>query len=376
MLGNFLSNAVKYTEQGGVKMTVRSRGIFERPGPGARPDEARVSGVGAEPAGAPRGPRHCALEFVVSDTGPGVPPAQIDRLFSLFTRVDAGNVFRREGTGVGLALVRRLCTLMGGKVWAANRPGGGAEFTLRLDLRVAERKEMPTVADPVRPAALVSGRRVLVVEDNPNARSWLEDALKLLGFSVQAVGDGETALAAVARGGIDLVMLDINLPGLGGMAVAARLRASEPGLRIVGCSAEAFAATREAALAAGMNAYLTKPISLAELEQAVGQPAAPRDDLYARLQSGDTTRAARARLGEDWPRMRHQTETALASGDREALRRLGHYLKSTALLIGDDQLGELCQLLSRFPPRENPEDDRRLLGEVDQFLARWFTAKA
>jgi len=101
MLGNFLSNALKYTERGEVRMAVRVAG--DLPADEEESDE--------RPEGPPG--ERCALEFVVSDTGPGVPPAQIDRLFSLFTRVDAGNILRHEGTGVGLALVRRLCTLKG-----------------------------------------------------------------------------------------------------------------------------------------------------------------------------------------------------------------------------------------------------------------------
>ena len=132
-----------------------------------------------------------------------------------------------------------------------------------------------------------------------------------LGFSVQAVADGEAALA-LDTGGIDVVMLDVNLPGRDGMAIARALRVRQPALRIVGCSAEAFAATRDAALAAGMDAYLTKPISLAELERAVRQPGAMPGDLFARLYSNDTTLRARAQLRSDWSRLRERTESALA----------------------------------------------------------------
>jgi len=381
MLGNFLSNALKYTERGGVGLTVRRANGPGRPavdgGDGLNEDgdarEPAPAGGGGPGKEALNAATHCSLEFVVSDTGPGVPPAQIDRLFSLFTRVDAGNVLRREGTGVGLALVRRLCTLMGGKVWAANRPEGGAEFTLQLDLRLAAKEDLRAVAEAARAAAPAYGGHALVVEDNPNARAWLEDALKVLGFSVQAVGEGDAAMQAVTRGGVDLVLLDINLPGRNGMAVARELRAAQPDLRIIGCSAEAFAATREAALAAGMDSYLTKPVSLAALENAVGRPAAKSGDVFARLQSKDTTAEARARLAEDWPRMRGETETALGAGDHEALRRLGHFLKSTALLINDDQLADLCRRLSSASVAQQTDEGRELLGEVDRLIADWPT---
>lgn len=343
MLGNFLSNGLKYTERGSVTMLVRSGNPLE--------------------VGTTR-----TVEFVVRDTGPGVPPAQIDRLFSLFTRVDAGNV-RREGTGVGLALVRRLCKLMGGEVHAANRPEGGAEFTLRLNFPLASRSDLPRSESPQAPAVSAHGRRALVVEDNPSARKWLADAMTALGFSVQAVADGEAALALDA-GGIDVVMLDVNLPGRDGMAIARALRVRQPALRIVGCSAEAFAATRDAALAAGMDAYLTKPISLAELEKAVGRPGAMPGDLFARLYSKDTTLRARAQLRSDWSRLRERTELALAEGDARALRSLGHYLKSTALLTQDDELAALCEEFGNGA-LANVATGPEFLAAVENHIASW-----
>jgi len=366
MLGNFLSNAVKYTERGGVTLLARPAGA-------AAEDSGDEAADEPVPPAPPK-PDHLAatsrvLDFVVRDTGPGVPPAQIDRLFSLFTRVDAGNAFRREGTGVGLALVRRLCTLMGGRVWAANRPEGGAEFTLRLNFPLAAGEDVRAAEERAAAGPPLYGGHALVVEDNPNARAWLEDALKLLGFSVQSVGHGAAAVEAAARGGIDVVLLDINLPDMDGLTVARELRAGQPDLRIIGCSAEAFAAAREAALAAGMDAYLVKPVSLAVLEKTLGPGVAAPRDVFARLQSAETTRLALAQVRGDWPRMRAETEKALAAGDREALRRLGHYLKSSALLLNDERLGELCRRLSRTAAEGGSEDDPALLQEVGRHLA-------
>lgn len=354
MVGNLLGNAVKFTEAGGVELLVRAAAADDDEPAPALPPGLRM------------------IEVVVRDTGPGVPPAQIDRLFSLFGRIDAGDAVRREGTGVGLALVYRLCRLMGGSVRAANRPEGGAEFRLRLPF--AETAE----ADPAeaRPAAGGSGaphrRRVLVVEDNPSAREWLLDAISGLGCEAEAAETAGAALAVMAAGRFEVVVLDVNLPDRDGLDLARELRARQPGLRLIGCSAEAFASTREAAIGAGMDVFLTKPVALAELEQALRLPGAEGGNLFARLQSPSTTARAQAALLGEWPAQRSRTETSLVAGDRESLRRLGHYLRSTALLVGDERLGQLCRELSAAAGAADPAaEGRRLLEELDTHFRNW-----
>jgi len=341
ILGNLLNNAVKYTTTGTVTLRVS-------------PDSQR-STSNAQP-----GER---LAFAVHDTGPGLPPAQLDRLFTLFTRLDPGEGFRREGTGVGLALVRRLCTLMGGTVTAANRPEGGAVFTVQLTLPLAEASFTVAATSDFKPPAGTSALRVLVVDDNTAARELLTEALRDAGHIVEAAPDAHTALASYAAHPSDVIVLDLNLPDLDGLEVTRRIRAlaaPAPGPRIVGCSAEAFATSRTAALAAGMDAFLEKPVRLTTLLSVVapfiatpppsptteGLALASNDDVFSRLRGADQLARTREIWAAEWPPIRAHLDTAVTACDPDAVIRHTHYLRSTALLLGDTTLANTTRDLA------------------------------
>jgi signal transduction histidine kinase/CheY-like chemotaxis protein len=319
VLGNLLGNGIKYTSHGSVSLRVRADSLSL--------DRAR-------------------LTFHVVDTGPGLPPEKIPALFTLFTRLDDGTTFSREGTGIGLALVRRLCTLMGGTVSAANRPEGGAEFTVSVDLPLASEP----LSSPPSPEEKIPGRRsVLVVEDNTAAREFLVEALRSLGHEAEAVVEGSAALGLLDRraSAFNVVLLDVNLPGQDGVALARRLRTEHPHLRLVGCSAEAFPQVRAAALAAGMNEFLVKPVTLDALARAISpDPSSVGTHLFAKLQSPAMAARARSLLAQEWPRLRAETESALARAEPNAPHRLAHYLKASALLLEDAELLQLCRDLS------------------------------
>lgn len=306
VLGNLLGNAVKYTKTGGVDLRVEQ----------ARPGVVR---------------------FRVRDTGIGLPPDKIGRLFTLFTRLDSGASFTREGTGVGLALVQRLVVLMGGTVRAANRPDGpGAEFTVELPLAPATEVVVRPTAANAGPAA--TGLRVLVAEDHPAVGELLADYLRALGHEPVVVADGPAALAAARTGKYAAVLLDINLPGLDGIALARELAKLTPRPRLIGCSAEVLPETQAAARAAGMDEFLAKPVNREDLRRALAAVAGPARDLFAVLQG--TTAGARAReiALAGLPATRAALDAALAAGDAEAIHRHAHYLKNTALVLGDAKL--------------------------------------
>jgi signal transduction histidine kinase/CheY-like chemotaxis protein len=330
VLGNILGNAVKYTAAGRVELAVERA-----------PGEGNVA----------------ALVFRVRDTGPGLPPDKIPQLFTLFTRLDSGATFTREGTGVGLALVRRLCALMGGSVDAANRPEGGAEFTVRLAFPLAA---------PEAPSASVGdalpgprGKRVLIAEDNAAARDYLLEAVRSLGHTARAVADGPGVLAATREAPWDAVLLDVNLPGRDGISLAPELARQRPRPRLIGCSAEAFAPTREAALAAGMDDFLEKPVRRDTLAAALAgagvRDAAPTqqagaganadESVFGRLHTPAFVTRTRALLAAEWPARHAAAQTALARREFPALRALGHYLLSSARLCGDVELARQCASL-------------------------------
>ncbi|MDB6126358.1 MAG: hypothetical protein JWM35_254 [Verrucomicrobia bacterium] len=323
ILGNLVNNAVKFTVRGEVRLDVS---------------------VAESPVGGDGETQRVSLVFAVSDTGPGLPPEGIEKLFTLFMRLDAGDDFRREGTGVGLALVRRLTHLMAGNVTAANRDGGGAVFTVRVAFPFAD-----VVATPAAIATTGNARRlaVLVVEDNTAARELLVEALQLQGHDVVDVADGESALNRAAATRFDTIVLDVNLPGIDGIELTRRLRTLPNCPRIVGCSAEAFATTRDAALAAGMDAFLTKPVSLHALADAL-RIAPPVDrSVFAYLHTPAAAQRTKQMLVNEWPRLHAEARTGFEAGDPAALVRLAHYVESSALLAEDRVLLELCRRLGQ-----------------------------
>ncbi len=333
ILGNILGNAVKYTNAGSVTLRVTR----DTPAP-----NSLLSTLNSQ-----------LLErfaFEVTDTGPGLPPDKIPQLFTLFTRLDSGDTFTREGTGVGLALVRRLCELMGGTVTAANRPEGGAAFTVRLAFPIDPAAAIaPPAAAAMDESERAAGRRVLVAEDNAAARAFLIEALQSLGHRAEGAADGPAALAAASAQRFDAVLLDVNLPGRDGVSIARILAARPDRPRLIGCSAEAFAHTRAAALAAGMDAFLEKPVTLAALAAAL-QPARPLPasaNLFERLRAPELVAHTRRTLARELPGAVSGLRAAHHSGDAAAVQRLAHFLHSSALLANDAALAELCRQLEQ-----------------------------
>ena len=381
ILGNLLSNAVKYTPTGTVTLRIsRSQTSDSVSASGSNSQLSTLNSQLLE-----------RFAFEITDTGPGLPPEKIPQLFTLFTRLDSGATFTREGTGLGLALVRRLCDLMGGTVTAANHPAGGAVFTVHLTFPLATAaagdatppsRSSSTLTPPTSTSNLnfptgtagASAPAVLLAEDNTAAREFLTAALHALGHAVVAVADGQAALAAARAHRFAAALLDVNLPLLDGIALARTLRTEQPALRLIGCSAEAAAETRSAALAAGMDEFLAKPVSLAALDRALAPAVStpgPDADIFARLHTPATLARARATLCAEWPRLRTTTAAALAAADPAALPRLAHYLQSTALLLDDSALLELCARLSATAASGSAENSRALLAAVDSHLAAW-----
>jgi signal transduction histidine kinase/ActR/RegA family two-component response regulator len=347
ILGNLLGNAVKYTACGEVRLAIAEAGMSQEP------TAAR-------------------LVFRITDTGPGLPPDKIDQLFTLFTRLDRGDTFTREGTGVGLALVRKLCALMGGTVAAANRPEGGAEFTVELPFPLDPHSAVATEnsAQPSNATSL----HVLVAEDNTAGREFITEALHALGHEVVAVADGEAALLAAMSGRFHVAILDVNLPGRDGIAVASALRSRDKNLRIIGCSAEANEAVRQAALAAGMDVYLQKPVGMDDLSRAIAppdalEPAPAPGSIFSQLQSTQARTRARAVLQAEWPALRAAATAACASGEVAACQRCAHYLQSSALLLADEPLLDFCRKLSAAGQTGALDLAREMLAKIDAHIA-------
>ncbi|MBZ5734714.1 response regulator [Nocardioides sp. TRM66260-LWL] len=265
---NLLGNAVKFTDRGEVRVRVA---VVPPAGEHADPGE---HGGGSAPG--------ARLRISVTDTGPGLSPEALARVFEPFTQADASATRRHGGTGLGLTISRRLADAMGGTLTGSSCPGEGSTFVLELPLRAAGPIASPPAA-PEAPGAPPRGRRVLVVEDSPVNQEVAVGLLEALGCVVELADDGAAALERLAPGhDVDLVLMDLRMPGIDGLDVTRRLRAAEQDhglgrVPIVAVTASALADDRAHCLAAGMDDFLTKPIDVRALSATLTRWLGPAD---------------------------------------------------------------------------------------------------
>ncbi len=238
ILVNLLSNAVKFTDRGRVTVRVRPAG---------------------DAAGRPR------LHFSVTDTGIGLTAEQLRRLFQVFGQADRSTTRRYGGSGLGLAISKRLAELHGGEMWVESTAGMGSTFHFTLALRaVSVATEAPTSA-AVFDATFATRHpcRLLVAEDNAINQKVMRSMLRRLGYEPVIVSDGNEAITALQTGSYDVLLTDVEMPGLNGPAATARIRADFPSSAqpvIIALTAHAGANKREELLAGGMDEYLAKPV--------------------------------------------------------------------------------------------------------------------
>ncbi|PTY07430.1 hypothetical protein DB347_09010 [Opitutaceae bacterium EW11] len=242
---NLVGNAIKFTERGGITVAVTSRGA---------------------------GKRGTVLRFEVRDTGLGISPDDLQRLFQPFSQADASTTRRFGGTGLGLAISKQIVELMQGTIGVESQVGAGSTFWFTCDL---ERPEVPDPEEPVRPpepapapaASTVPGRRVLVAEDNVVNQKLILMQLKKLGLSADVVNNGREAVEAVVRKPYDVILMDCQMPEMDGYEATVQIRRDpkNAGILIVAMTANAMQGDREKCLASGMDEYLSKPARLEEL---------------------------------------------------------------------------------------------------------------
>jgi CheY-like chemotaxis protein/nitrogen-specific signal transduction histidine kinase len=246
-LENLIDNAVKFTERGSVRFVVAS-------------ESAARSKV--------------RLVFAVSDSGIGLDTAEIKRLFRPFSQANERIARRYGGAGLGLAFVKRIAKAMGGDLEVASEPGGGSRFRLTATVdKVTEASGLASAEGRAAPAVPVRALNVLCAEDNPYGRVVLNTILSELGHRADFVGTGAAAVEAVAQGSYDVVLMDVTLPDIDGVEATRRIRALEGAagrVPIVGVSGRANAADGDVGRAAGMDGYLTKPLSPSALTQVLG----------------------------------------------------------------------------------------------------------
>jgi CheY-like chemotaxis protein len=248
ILVNLLSNAVKFTDVGKVSITVTSQ-----PKDGGN-----------------------EIRFRVGDTGIGIPPERMGRLFQSFSQVDMSTTRKYGGTGLGLAISKRLVEMMGGKIWAESEVGKGSVFHFNILAESAPAGKI--VRRPVSqhlsdqhagpPAATL---RLLLAEDNVVNQKVTLRMLKKIGYRADVAANGLEVLRALERQSYDIILMDVQMPEMDGLEACRAIRQMPLELqpKIIAITAYALEGDREKCLEAGMDDYVSKPVQMDELAEVL-----------------------------------------------------------------------------------------------------------
>ncbi|WP_246637402.1 hybrid sensor histidine kinase/response regulator [Burkholderia catarinensis] len=321
---NLVGNALKFTNDGEVTLEVYLRDD-------TNPDSPIAIGV--------------------SDTGIGMTDAQRAALFRPFTQADTSITRRYGGTGLGLALTKQLTQMMHGTVDVKSEPGNGSTFVVTLPLRAATGAEIAqhdaTDANADADAALPTlAARVLVVDDHPVNRKLQQNQLVTLGYDADSAEDGAAALRRCADTRYDLVMTDLNMPGMDGYTLARVLRAQYPELPVVAITAHASAAEHARCAEAGIVAVLVKPVLLDTIDRTVRRyaHALPAQASVRRtitdLAEGPLPPDVHALLEDSLARSVDAIRAALAQQDMPTLRHELHSLRGAFATIHEHRVAD------------------------------------
>ncbi|EHJ48887.1 histidine kinase [Solidesulfovibrio carbinoliphilus subsp. oakridgensis] len=273
ILVNLVGNALKFTSKGSIDIQVGTLHLpEERSIPPHRPAGDK------QPTDFAR-QRHVRLLFSVRDTGIGIPLQYQQSIFEIFSQGDSGTQKQYAGTGLGLSITKSLIAMMDGNIWVVSQEGKGSTFYCSVLLKI----QNPHEAKPTTEAAASSpGKplKILLAEDNPINRLFLQELLRNEGHSITYAADGQEALEALRTEAFDIVLMDISMPRMDGIEATRRIRESVSGkinakIPIVALTAHAFRVDAERFLKAGMDGYLSKPIDPAKLKEILGKYAKP-----------------------------------------------------------------------------------------------------
>lgn len=354
LLTNIIGNAVKFTPQGLVDVSLAWRAL-----PGSLAE----------------------IVVTVEDTGIGIAPAALRRLFQPFEQADGTHARQYSGTGLGLSISRHLAQLMDGDVVLESTEGEGsvATITLRLPLASAAVQASATPASRASRMPAYPGARVLVGEDNPLNQTIVKKLLENMGCRVEIASDGTETLLRLETSLYDLLLLDCQMPDLDGYEVVRRLRRREAGtsrhLPVIAMTADAMAGTETRCLESGMDAYLSKPLDFAHFARTLDRylEAFRRNPAAAERGGGTVDRKALEMLAEadphgtlvsqildiflaTTPERLTKLEESTAGGDERTLLRLLHTLKGSFASVGLSSLAEICAALEEDQMGEKKSD--------------------
>ncbi|CAA7625903.1 hybrid sensor histidine kinase/response regulator [Magnetospirillum sp. UT-4] len=344
-LFNLLSNAAKFTENGTIRLVAGRDGDH--------------------------------VVFTVSDSGIGISPEQMARLFQPFNQADASTTRKYGGTGLGLAISRAFCEMMGGSITAESEAGKGTAFTVRLPARVV--KDSPPPVAPAASTATAAAALILVIDDDPAARDLIGRMLRDSGFRVATAEDGESGLRMARELRPGAITLDVLMPGIDGWKTLTALKA-DPDLAAIPVIMVSMAGDAEMAVALGATHVVPKPVDRNALAAILGQlrPGAAGRVLVVEDDPNNRDMLTRMLVGDGW-------SVDTAANGRLALDRVAERLPDLVLL--DLMMPEMDGFDFLIALRRNPEarevpvvvltakdvtaeDRARLAGSAQRILAK------
>ena len=356
VLLNLLSNAVKFTENGIVRVRVSIATESKR------------------------------LRFEVADTGIGIPSEARDRLFSAFTQVDSSISRRFGGTGLGLAICKRIVEGLGGEIGVDSAPGLGSKFWFEIPVEPAEPQERPADHSEATSSALPR-LKILVVEDHPINRQVASKFLGMLGQDVTLACDGVEGVAMAAESRYDLILMDMQMPNMDGIAATNAIRASGNSVPIIAMTANASDEDKRRCSEAGMDGFESKPITLKRLtallqgfsKDVSAAPVAviePEQPAQTTPWDGERIDELVLAVGEDglrelidmfvaeMPLLLRQVMAAAESHDAGQMDHALHAMKGAAANLGLTSIAMLAQTLRQEPAEATTHD--RLAAELSR----------
>jgi CheY-like chemotaxis protein/HPt (histidine-containing phosphotransfer) domain-containing protein len=341
VLTNLIGNAIKFTARGEVTVDVAVAG--------------RNEGT-------------LTARFSVTDTGIGIRPDQISALFSPFVQADASTTRKFGGTGLGLSISKQLVQMMKGNIGVNSKEGGGSTFwfTVVFELQPAEQPPEPEgpraglVAVPGKSAA-----RILVAEDNLTNQDVALAQLQMLGYRAETAANGAEAVAAVQRGGYDLVLMDCEMPVMDGFGATRSIRGpGHSAIPIIAMTANAMQADKDRCLAAGMNDFLSKPVDLEQLANVLARwlpaalpiPAVPEEpkavfdgEALLRRLMGDRKLAGIVlrRFLDDFPQQLNNLRKHCGEANALGVQSQAHAMRGAAATVAAEALHGVARALER-----------------------------
>ncbi len=342
ILMNLLGNAIKFTEAGSVEMRL----------------SCKAAG------------RTSRLRIDVCDTGIGMSPEQIQRLFQPFSQGEESTTRRFGGTGLGLSISRKLARLLGGDISVKSSPGKGSTFSVWIEAGAVDHgetiRELRESVVPERASDEPIGDfslhgRILLVEDGKDNQRLISAHLKMAGAEVVIAENGRTAVDLAQASPFDVILMDMQMPVMDGYSAAAELRKLHLTVPIIALTAHAMSDDRDRCVASGCTDYLTKPVQRDCLLQTVarylGHPASPPPEKSKRIRSsmGDQPEMSTIirEFVDDLPGEAAKIEDAMKRSDLETLRRIVHQLRGACggygFDIGTECAAEVEELLKSAP---------------------------